>query len=77
MLEPRRYSGDEDQCDAREARHERLRLGPHHDEGAGPGEPSSRWQPWAMSSREQRDERFLEQEAALTRPNPWDDEDAW
>lgn len=71
----RLYRGDEDQCDAREARETRLRLGAHHDEGAGPGEPVRGWQVWAQSSREQRDERFLEQEAARARPDPWDSED--
>ena len=45
------WAGDEDQCDAREARHERLRLGAHQDEGAG--SPARPWPAYAHSQAEQ------------------------
>lgn len=49
----RYYYGDEDAADQFEARETRLRLGAHHDEGAGPGEATRRYPIWAYSSAEQ------------------------
>lgn len=55
-LEPptaRLYRGDEDQCDAFEARETQARLGAHNYEGAGPGPSSRPWPLHSMSTNEQ------------------------